>query len=81
MRHGKRDRWPRVRPLAVGRCGRGQSTVEYALVLVAFLASLLALAAVWRAWADGTLLSTAVDSSSHLLSPGLEGALQDTLLY
>ena len=77
MRHGKRDRWPRVRPLAVGRCGRGQSTVEYALVL----ASLLALAAVWRAWADGTLLSTAVDSSSHLLSPGLEGALQDILLY
>nr|WP_314784207.1 hypothetical protein [Olsenella uli] len=55
--------------------------MEYALVLVAFLASLLALAAVWRAWADGTLLSTAVDSSSHLLSPGLEGALQDILLY
>lgn len=44
---------------------RGQSTVEYALVLVAFLSMAVALTVLWRAGRSGSLLDRAVDATSH----------------
>ncbi|MBQ9317389.1 MAG: hypothetical protein IJ203_11290 [Atopobiaceae bacterium] len=46
---------------------RGQSTVEYAVVVVAFLALLMALGTVWHAGRRGALTHRAVEASSHLL--------------
>ena len=63
------------------RDDRGQSTLEYALVLFSFLALVGALAALWGAARDGRLLGLAVDAASHSLSAGLVAALQDVLAF
>ncbi len=55
----------------------GQASVEYALVLVASLAMLAALAALWRKGGEGTLVDGAIAAASHLV----EGTLQDVLLF
>ena len=53
-----------------GRGTSGQSTVEYAVVLFAFLSLVVALGALWRAGRDGRLLNLAIEAASHLLGAG-----------
>lgn len=64
-----------------GRGQRGQASVEYALVLLAFVASFVALAAIWHAARDGLLLERARDAASHSFASGLLDASKDFLLY
>ena len=60
----------------------GQSTVEYAVVLFAFLSMLVALGVVWRATQGGRLADYAIDSASHSLGNGLSiEFLQDITAY
>lgn len=60
----------------------GQSTVEYAVVLFAFLSMLVALGTVWRATQGGRLGDYAVDAASHSLGNGLSiEFLQDVTAY
>ncbi len=57
---------------------RGQSTVEYALVVLAFLAAALGLAAVWRVAKSGALQQRAREAASHNWEGGMTlGFLQD----
>lgn len=61
---------------------RGQSTVEYVLVLSAFLAMLLALGAVWEAAGAGDLARLGESASSHSLSgEGMLGGMRDIVLF
>ncbi len=69
-----------------GRGTRGQSTVEYAVVLFAFLALVAALGALWHAGRDGKLLNLAIQAASHLCSgAGLDPSAllhaEDVLLF
>jgi len=61
---------------------RGQSTVEYALVVVAFLAMLASLGAVWHAGRRGALTRRAIEASSHQMggSDAL-GSIRDISLF
>jgi hypothetical protein len=60
----------------------GQSTVEYALVLLAFLSMVVALGAIWQAAHEGRLLGSARDATSHNMDEGVTvGLLQDLLAY
>ncbi|MEY8437519.1 TadE/TadG family type IV pilus assembly protein [Atopobiaceae bacterium 24-176] len=59
----------------------GQSTVEYALVLSAFLAMVVALVALWRFFGQGEGADLVARSASHGLGAGSVAALQDILLY
>ena len=60
----------------------GQSTAEYALVLVAFLSTLLGMSALWRWVSGGGLLGLALSAASHVWGGGgLVGLAQDLLLY
>ncbi len=60
----------------------GQSTVEYALVLLAFLAMLLALAAVWHVAREGGLQRLATTAASHALGgEGTFGGMRDIVLF
>lgn len=64
------------------RSRRGQSTLEYVLVLMAFLATVLAFGVLWRAASEGELLDRAKEHASHTLGDGLStGFLQDLLAY
>lgn len=63
------------------RDDQGQSTLEYALVLISFLALVVALGAVWHAARDGRFVTLAVESASHSLSAGLVAVLQDVLAF
>lgn len=60
---------------------RGQSTVEYALVLFAFLSMLLSLGAVWHAVRDGALVDRAIEASSHQLGADVLGSARDLALF
>ena len=61
---------------------RGQSSVEYALVLLAFLAVAVALFGIWHAAHEGTLLDVARRGSSHNAQDGLSvGLAQDLASY
>jgi len=61
---------------------RGQSTVEYALVMVAFLTMALTMGAIWQAGRDGSLLALAVGAASHGAGDGgLLGAARDIALF
>ena len=61
---------------------RGQATLEYAIVLLAFISMLAALSAMWHAAQRGVLLDRAVEASSHAIVDGGElGAVQDILSY
>lgn len=66
----------------VGRSERGQSSVEYVLVMIAFLSMVLALGSLWHAGRDGALLNQAVEASSHQLggSDAL-GSMRDIALF
>lgn len=59
--------------------GSGQSTLEYALVLVAFLSMVAALGLAWHAARDGTLVRMATDAATHQASGGTLAWLQDLL--
>ena len=61
---------------------KGQSTVEFAVVLAVFLAAFLAVAALWHAASSGALVERAVRASSHSFGDGnwLE-ALADVLSF
>ena len=83
MAHGRRRRraliaWPR-RPGAAGDAG--QSTLEYLLLLVAFVAMVGALALLWHAARDGRLLALATDAASHGSGGGAVSMLKDVLEY
>ena len=68
------------RSLACEDCG--QSTVEYALVLVAFLAMVLALGAVWETVGGGGLQRASEQAASHVLAgEGATGGLRDLVLF
>ena len=61
---------------------RGQGTVEYALVLFAFLASIIAMGGLWQTAREGTLVRLCTEAASHGLSAGSAfGSAQDILLY
>lgn len=65
-----------VRPIA-----RGQSTVEFAVVLFGFLALLAALGVLWRSVQGGLLVSHALQSASHHLETVVPGVISDVFLY
>lgn len=65
-----------------GEPGRsGQSTLEYLLMLVAFIAMIGALALLWHAARDGRLLALATDAASHGSGAGAVSMLKDVLEY
>ena len=60
-------------------CSFGQSTLEYALVLMAFLSMLIAFGALWEASRSGRLVELAQTSSGHSLDGGLSAELLQDL--
>lgn len=59
----------------------GQSTLEYAVVLFAFLAMVVTLTALWQAVHSGLFIESATRAASHALSPEFSKTLKDVLLY
>lgn len=60
----------------------GQASVEYALVLMAFLSMIAAFACIWHAGRDGALLRHATEAASHQLEWGdVRGSIRDLALY
>ena len=59
----------------------GQSTIEYLLMLVVFIAMIGALALLWHAVRDGRLLALATDAASHGSGAGAVPMLKDVLEY
>lgn len=57
----------------------GQSTVEHALLVVVFLAMVLAVGALWKLGAQGTLARLAAEAASHIV--GAADGLRDILLF
>ncbi len=76
---GKRS-GPLRRVAALLRDDRGQSTVEYVIILGTFLVVVIALGAVWRAMDDGTFLDHALSAASHHLLLSAAGVI-DVFLY
>ena len=61
---------------------RGQSTVEYALVLAAFLAAIVALGAVWRVVGAGGLQRLSEQAASHAIEgEAAAGGMHDIVLF
>ncbi len=60
---------------------RGQSTVEFAVVLFGFLAMLAALGVLWRALEGGLLVEHALQSASHHVETVVPGVVADVFLY
>lgn len=67
--------------LAGIRASEGQSTVEYLLILAAFVAAISALGLLWHAGRDGVLVGLATSSASHGLEQGTAAMLKDILAY
>ena len=67
--------------LHVATCGKGQSTVEFAIVTAAFLAVALGLSSLWQAFDQGLLVQHALQSASHHLYAAGSGAWFDVLAY
>ena len=59
----------------------GQSTVEYALVTVAFLSMIVGLAALWRMLDAAALVEHALVSASHHVQASAPGGVADVFLY
>lgn len=59
----------------------GQSTLEYLLVLGAFVALLAALGLLWHAAKDGVLVGLATESASHGAGQGPVGMLKDVAVF
>ncbi|MEF9841252.1 MAG: hypothetical protein RR773_01670 [Raoultibacter sp.] len=60
---------------------RGQVTVEFAVILVAFLAIAIALGVVWRALEGGLFVDHALQSASHHMETVVPGVIADVFLY
>lgn len=68
--------------MASARSGsKGQSTLEYLLVLVAFGATIAAFGALWRVAADGGLFDLVRQGASHLLEGAFASGLKDIALF
>lgn len=80
MGDGRKRPRPLWRVVTLLHDDEGQSTVEYAIVLGAFLAIAIALGALWRAMDDGTFLEHALSAASHHLSLSAAGVI-DVFLY
>jgi hypothetical protein len=63
------------------RGDRGQSFVEYAVVLMAFVSVACSLSLVWHAVHNGSLLDRAIAASSHQWGGGAINALRDLLPF
>lgn len=63
------------------RLFRGQSTLEYLLVLLAFGATLAAFGALWRAALDGGLFGLLEQAVSHAMDSSFAAGLKDIALY
>lgn len=63
------------------RSHRGQSTVEFAIVLAAFICIALGLSSLWHAFDRGLLVQYALQSASHHLQSVDLGAWSDVLAY
>ncbi len=60
---------------------RGQSTLEYLLIMSAFAALVVGLAALWRCAQAGKLQEIAIAATSHSAAEGVVAALKDVLGY
>lgn len=60
---------------------KGQSSVEYALVLVAFLALIVGLGVIGRFVSEGVIIDHALQSASHHLQEVASGAWSDVFIY
>ena len=60
---------------------KGQSTVEYALVLAAFLAVVIGLGALAHLFSDGAFAQHAAFSASHHVSGNAPGAILDIFSF
>lgn len=59
---------------------QGQSTVEYALVLAAFVSMIVGLGVLWRFVSGGALVEHAVSSASHCLVGVVSGVVADAFM-
>ena len=59
----------------------GQSTVEFAVVTVGFLALALGIGALWRGVSGGMFVEHAISSASHHIGGASPQAAADMLLY
>lgn len=59
----------------------GQSTVEYLLVLVAFLAVITTMGLLWHGVRDGALVDGATRAASHGAGGGTVSLLKDVVGY
>lgn len=59
--------------------GSGQASVEYAVVLVGFLALIIALATLHSFLEDGALIEHALQSSSHAIERICSGTTKDVM--
>ena len=64
-----------------GHLCQGQSTVEFAIVLAAFLSIAFAFSALWDALKDGLFVQHALQCASHHLSASSLGSWSDVLAY
>ncbi|MDO4889747.1 MAG: hypothetical protein Q3963_00170 [Coriobacteriaceae bacterium] len=60
---------------------QGQGTLEYALVVAAFLAMLVGAAALWKMLDAGLPVQHALQSASHHISSAAPGAFSDVFMY
>lgn len=67
--------------MRAARGTRGQSTLEYLLIMSAFAALVAALALLWRTAQAGKLQEIAVAAASHSSGEGVVAALKDVLGY
>ncbi len=70
-----------MRARAVAQGERGQATVEFAVVMGAFLAIALACGALWRALEGGLFVEHALASASHHVQAAAPGNVADVFLY
>ena len=59
----------------------GQGTLEYALVLFAFLSMVAGMGAIWNALDAGLLIEHALQSASHHIASAAPGAFADVFMY
>lgn len=59
----------------------GQGTVEYAIVMFAFLSLVAGLGAMWHAFDTGLLVEHALQSASHHVASVSPGAFVDVFMY
>ena len=78
MAHGRRRRRRRG---SLTFSSSGQSTLEYLLVLLSFMAMVAALALVWHAARDGRLLALATGAASHGMAQGAVALLKDVVAF